>query len=78
MDRGNKKYKNTKELIISLIAALVMFGAGMGVALWQRAATLSRVDEPMAVGTIIIVNALGALVMFGIVYHFIKKPKDDE
>ena len=71
MDKDNRKYKR-KARLIALGVALLLLAAAMGITLWQYhqfTAAYMPFNLPLMIG----VNCVGALVMYLIVSHFLKK-----
>ena len=71
MDKENKK-KIRKARLIALGVSLVMLAAAMGVTLWQNA-KYTAVALPFDLKMMIIVNCVGAPILYLIVCHFLKK-----
>ncbi len=75
-----KKKIQWKAILISFGITCVMLGVVIGAFLWYSS-YLSRNGNVVWEGgmtELIIGNGIAFLVMFGILYHFIKKPKEDQ
>lgn len=60
-------------MLLSLLIALGLLGLIVGISLWYQAYSGSAIDAKV----MIITDAIGFLVMYGIVYHFLK-PIDEQ
>ena len=69
---SKKKNRNLRALLISLGITLVLLAVVMGMAWWYQNATGMELDAK----GIWIANGIGGLLVFLILYHFIKKPKE--
>lgn len=69
-----KKQSHKKELLIALLISLALLGVVIGATfLYQSYRNVTF--EPIAM---IIGDAVGFLITFAIVYHFVKKPDDGQ
>lgn len=67
-----KEQSRARALLISLGVTLGMLALVMGMAYWYQSATGMQLDpKGMWTG-----NAIGGVIMFLIVYHFVRKPKE--
>ncbi len=74
MENKEKKKFDWKTLLISLAITLVMLAAVMGAQYWFTSTTRMEFDNKwMWIG-----NLVGGVIMFFIVRHFVKGPKDDK
>ena len=72
MDKKRKKKFRWQEPLIALLITLAMLGAVMGAICWYTGTMHVELDaRAMWTG-----NAVGGLIMFFIVYHFIRRPDD--
>ena len=71
MEKDNKKAL-LKARLIALGAALAMLAAAMGVTMWQYQ-KYTAAYLPFNLPLMIAVNCAGALIMYFIVAHFLKK-----
>lgn len=67
------KKSHKKELLISLIISLVLLGIVIGVSILYQSYRNVEFDLTW----MIIGDAVGFLITFAIVYHFVKKPDDE-
>jgi len=75
MDKENKR-SVWRARLIGACAALVMLAAATGITLWQyRKFTAAYLPFDLT-GTMI-VNGVGAVALYLIIVHFLKKPHDD-
>ncbi len=65
--------RRRRELLLSLLIAVVLLGVIVGLSFWFQHAYGIRFDTWIMVGT----DAVGFLILFGIVHHFIRTPDDD-
>lgn len=72
-----KKKFRLKEFLIALGITLALLGAASGIAYWQYR-QFSAAYLPFDMKTVIIVNGVGAVILFLILFHFLKKNKDKE
>ncbi len=70
-----KKPFPLKEFLIALGVTLAVFAAAMGVAVWQYQALISTFQTAIPVW-LYAVNGGGALLLFLILFHYLKKSKD--
>ena len=71
MNQDNKKIK-MKARLIALGLTLLMLAAAMGITLWQyHAVTAAALSFDLT--KMIVINCVGALVMYLILSHFLKK-----
>lgn len=73
----NKKKKNLKARLIALGAALLMLAAAMGVTYWQYQKYTAAYLPFDLTGTMI-VNVIGAALLYAILSHFLKKSFSSE
>lgn len=72
MEKKEKRKSNWKAPVLALVITLVMLAAVMGMAWWYQSSTGMELD-PKGMW---IANAIGGVIMFLLVYHFVKKPKE--
>lgn len=71
MNQDNKKSK-MKARLIALGISLLMLLAAMGITLWQYN-TVTSAALPFDLTKMIVINCVGAAVMYLIICHFLKK-----
>lgn len=71
MEKKSTKYKMKARLIACAIS-LVLLGAAMGITLWQYN-TITAAHLPFDLTRMIIINCVGALMIYLIICHFLKK-----
>ncbi len=70
---NQKKTSHRKELLIAFLVSLGLLGAVIGMTFWYQSYQNIRF-EPV---TLIISDAVGFLIIFGIIYHFLKKNHEE-
>lgn len=75
MEKDNKK-RVWHARLIALGVALVLFAAATGITLWQYY-KITAAYLPFDLTATMIVNGVGALILYLIVAHFLKKPHED-
>ena len=69
-----KKRFDVKALLISLAITLVMLGLVVGAQFWFMSTTHMELDTKWTwIG-----NIIGGVIMFFIVHHFVRGPKDNQ
>lgn len=71
MDKENKR-DVMKARLIALGASLLMLAAAMGITMWQND-RFTAAHVPFDLTAMIIINCVGAVVLYLIVSHFLKK-----
>lgn len=79
MDKKNKKKFDWKILLLSFGITCVILAVVIGLMIWWYSITManSQIDWEWNTPLVWIGNGVAFLIMFGIIHHFLKKPKDD-
>lgn len=72
-----KKKFHLKEFLIALGITLALFGAATGIA-YSQYRRFTAAYLPFDLKTVMIANGVGALLLFLVLFHFLKKNKDKE
>lgn len=76
MNQDKKKAK-MKARLIALGITLLMLAAAMGITLWQYR-KMTSAALPFDLTPMIIINCVGALIMYFIISHFLMKAEKSE
>ena len=78
MDKQEKKKKiQWKAVWISFGVTCVMLGIVIALTIWFQNSVMTLVQWEWNTPEVWIGNAIAFLIMFAIIYHFVKKPKED-
>lgn len=61
-------------MLIALLISLGLLGVVIGLTAWYQGYKGSEIDTKVMV----ITDAIGFVIMYGIVYHFVKTPDEEE
>lgn len=80
MAKKKKKKTDWKTLLLSFAITCVILGIVIGLMIWWYSVAMAHTQIHWEWNTplVWILNGVAFLIMFGIVHHFLKKPRDDQ